>query len=514
MQFRNLAFVAAVALTIGSLDSQTPQADTRVGSVWMDHYPIVKAAVECVPSETSQQPCPPPQDLALAEESGSDTPATEVKTLSETATGVAVVLALDASGSMSGSPAAAIRRVLSSFADRARAADQLAILSFATDVRTEVPFGADKSTWPTVLESLKTRCCDTHLYDGLSNAISLLRAPGLSPVRRVILISDGKDEGSQNSIDDAIKQAVDGQIAVDTIGMTKIDAVYLDSLKKISSTTGGVFRYVKSDQDLERVVGLGINQMLSASVASFRLSHTPQDGAVHDLGIKRLGSSWRQDRRQPMPMSQPQPAPRPEARLFRNGLIIGSVAILALLAVLLFLVRHRSRRKREEQLVPTESVPPTASRQPSLGPPPVPGALAENSSLPPSESLSSKPTRPRRRTIILHRFEEPRTDRPSAWLTQIAGSNEHYVYALIKPKTWFGSAPTATVQLSNTLGVLPMHACIEFEDGSLYLSSESREAKVSLEEEEFALSRRIIQPGDKITVGDASFQLILSKPPR
>jgi uncharacterized protein YegL len=474
----------------------------------MDQYPVVYATVECVSSADVPQPCETKKDLRLLEDGASTDPPAEIKALSDTKIGTATVVALDVSGSMRGRPIEAIRRALAGFAARARPWDKIAVLTFADDVLTDLPFDADRSALATVLQSVHTRCCNTHLYDALSESVDLLNASGIPPVHRVIVISDGKDEGSRTSSDEVVKRAKDAHIAIDAIGLSRIDAVYLQSLKTIASRTGGFFRRADSDVALERLVATGIDQTLAARVATFRLSHIAADGGLHTVGVASPSLSWREERPLQMPKLERRAPLAPRSGTILSILIGSAVLLLVGSAVVLVLSRKRSKALAlEKSRASARSAPP-----PPKEPAPATPATAERQ--PPKVMTPGAPprTRPRRQTMMLHRYEEPRSDRPSAWLSQISGPGEYFVYALIKSPTWLGASPSATIQLDDTSGLLPMHAYIEFEDGNLYLTSDSSDAKVAVEGEEFSASRRLVLPGNTIQVGNATFRMELSRP--
>jgi len=508
MFVRRAALGIAAMLAMASLSGQSARPSLRLGALWMDQYPVVNASVECVPSADAPRPCETPKDLRLLEDGAATDPPTGVMALSDTKIGTAMVVALDVSGSMRGRPIEAMQRALAGFAARARTWDKIAVLTFADDVRTDLPFDTDRSALATVLQSVQTRCCNTHLYDALSASIDLLKASGLPPVHRIMVISDGKDEGSRTSSEDVVKRAKNAHVAIDAIGISRIEAVYLRSLETIASQTGGVFRRAESDTVLERLVASGIDQTLAARVASFRLSHIAADGALHTVAIAAPSLSWQEERPLQVPKLE---GPAPRSRKTLPILIASAVFLLVGSATALELLRKRSKiMALERSQAAARSAPPRPKESSSVTP-----ATADRKSPPivAREAAADAPhTRPRRKTVMLHRYEEPRPDRPSAWLSQTSGAGEHFVYALIKSPTWIGTASTATIQLDHTPGILSMHAYIEFEDGNLYLTSESADAKVVVEGEEFSASRRLVLPGNTIRVGNETFRMDLSRP--
>lgn len=511
MFIRIAALGGAAILAMASLSGQNSGTNLRLGALWMDQYPVVNATMECIPSEDASQPCEPPKDLWLVEDGATTSSTTHVIPLSDTKIGMAIVIALDVSGSMRGRPMLAIRRALASFAARARPWDKIAVVTFADDVREDLPFGSDRLALAKALQSLQTRCCNTHLYDALSESIDLLNANDLPPVRRVTVISDGKDEGSRTTQDDVVKRAEATHITIDAIGVSRIEPAYLQSLETIASRTRGVFRRADSDQALERLVASGIDQMLAARVASFQLSHITPDGGIHTVGVAAPSVSWSEDRPLQMPKSS-LASPQPSEWYTRPAILIAAAILLlggSVVLIILLRRRHATVLASARARAVNQSSPPRQQELARRDPSPI-------NRVPPAEAdaggLAAVRVRPRRQTVMLHRFEEPRPDRPSAWLSQTSGAGEHFVYALIKSPTWLGTASSATIQLDTIHDVLPMHAYIEFEDGSLYLRSDSPDARVTVEGEEFSAGRRLVLPGNVFQVGNVSFRMDLSRP--
>jgi len=125
----------------------------------------------------------------------------------------AVVLALDASGSMAGAPMTSARR-----AARAYLADlpddvQAGLITFADRVNVLAAPGADHTEIAASLADVRPEG-ETSLFDGVAAAVQLLpqEAEG-----RLVVLTDGQDTASAVSLSQAVSSAADADVVVDVI---------------------------------------------------------------------------------------------------------------------------------------------------------------------------------------------------------------------------------------------------------------------------------------------------------
>lgn len=123
--------------------------------------------------------------------------------------------------------------------------DRMALISFGSQVQTVVDATGDKKALSTGIDSLHPVAEQTHLNQALLAAFRLAgrEDPDL-PARRVILVmSDGKDEGSGVSADDVLRQAAEVHIPIYAIGVSRLPepdrAKYLDILRRFAILSGG-----------------------------------------------------------------------------------------------------------------------------------------------------------------------------------------------------------------------------------------------------------------------------------
>ena len=113
-----------------------------------------------------------------------------------TAQGVAYILLVDISKSLSVKEFAAMRQVLQGWIEGMGPNDRAAIVTFGTEVKTLQDFSSDRPVLNNLIAQLKPTDKDTQLHKGLIKAMELgSRADPELPARRVIItLSDGQDD--------------------------------------------------------------------------------------------------------------------------------------------------------------------------------------------------------------------------------------------------------------------------------------------------------------------------------
>jgi uncharacterized protein YegL len=172
---------------------------------------------------------------------------TEVKTFQETGEGIAYTLLLDVSKTMKGPPflqaQEATKRLIKQM--RQDPADWVAVITFGDEVTILSDF-ANVSQQDKVikqLDKLEAIGDNTHLYQAILNAFSLnKRIDSRLPVRRALfVITDGKDEGSGIQPSDLEPAINRNSVPIYSVGYTRIEKTYLDSIKRLAKLSGGNF---------------------------------------------------------------------------------------------------------------------------------------------------------------------------------------------------------------------------------------------------------------------------------
>jgi uncharacterized protein YegL len=228
-----------------------------------------------------------PSDLKLSAMGKEVGTASGIRTFDKTGYGITAILALDASGSMRGAPINAIHSSIARFVNQARPFDKVEVVTFADDTRIDVPFGGSQAAITKELETVQPRGHYTRLYDGLLDAMAQFNAN--QPKRRqLVVISDGHDENSRKQIADVLLQAKHLGVVIDCIGLTKDRGEYLNSLQQLSAETGGTYRRANSAQELDSLIGQGIDATRATPVATFTTANLAADNALHSTQLRWL----------------------------------------------------------------------------------------------------------------------------------------------------------------------------------------------------------------------------------
>jgi VWFA-related protein len=160
---------------------------------------------------------------------------------------LSVVLAIDVSGSMKGAPITTARRAADALLDRLDPQDFASILVFGSGVRTLVEFTNDRSRLHEALRNLEASDNRTLLYQSLNDSLDL--AAG-APTNRVavVILTDGKDEGSPITIDDVVTKAGIKGVPVYALGYGATADIAV--LRRIATVAGGVFYDAPRPEDL------------------------------------------------------------------------------------------------------------------------------------------------------------------------------------------------------------------------------------------------------------------------
>jgi Mg-chelatase subunit ChlD len=151
-------------------------------------------------------------------------------------TPLSVVLAVDVSGSMHGAGIEAAITGASAFVDRLGNHDICALETFGNSVRQVVDFTDDHEQIKRALAELKATDMQTHLYQA---AFDSLDRAGNAPTKRsvVILLTDGKDEGSALGLPEVLSKITSREVPIYTLAYG--ESVDEETLKRLAAASHG-----------------------------------------------------------------------------------------------------------------------------------------------------------------------------------------------------------------------------------------------------------------------------------
>jgi VWFA-related protein len=189
-------------------------------------------------------------------EAGSPASISQVTAAVNSDIGVAVVLAVDVSGSMEGDPLVQARGAARTFVQGLAPIDSVALVTFSDSVTPVLNFTTDRGAVFAGLDSLQA-VGNTALYQATSVS-AFVAASAQTQRKAVILLSDGVDFGNRSDVsrEASLAQAAAIGAPFFAIGLgSDIDRAYLEAL---AEGTGGRFLETPTAQglsDLYRAIG-------------------------------------------------------------------------------------------------------------------------------------------------------------------------------------------------------------------------------------------------------------------
>lgn len=227
-----VAVLCCLSLLVSTASPASAQGPLAVQLVGVDasSFPVLTATVSV--ADASGLPVGGlPAASFRATANGRPVPVLQVRTALDAGAGIAVVLAVDVSGSMQGDPLAKAKQVARDFVARLTPADRAMLLVFSDGVSVAQPFTANKDALYQAIDRLQAGG-NTSLYDAVATAVESAAAAEL-PRRAVVLLSDGADFGglSRTSREGSLAAASGRGVPFFTVGVgPQPDREYLGQL--------------------------------------------------------------------------------------------------------------------------------------------------------------------------------------------------------------------------------------------------------------------------------------------
>jgi tight adherence protein B len=162
-----------------------------------------------------------------------------------------VVLVIDTSNSMRGAAIEGAMEAARSFAAHRNPHQQLAIVTFSDGTGVLLPFTDDAERISDALGVTPELQRNTHLFDGVVQAVELLDNAQMT-AGSIVVLTDGADTGSQASLAEAAAAAEKAHARVFTVGL-RSHAFEGSTLKTMAEQGGGVYTAATSAESLVTV---------------------------------------------------------------------------------------------------------------------------------------------------------------------------------------------------------------------------------------------------------------------
>lgn len=237
--------------------------DLYIGPIYLSQASQLQILIEKPRATEGPVFAPKPDELVLIEDGKATVTASSVSSFGESGLGMAFVVAVDVSRSMEGQPLRDVKAALEAFADKINPKDFVALVSFADEWKEESSFGDSHDKLRASIKNLTAKGNQTKLNTALFKSLGLFNAQNLPLRKRLIVISDGRDEGSYYRQEDVIAEARSKRIPVDTIGITQRQVAALEYMERLAGMSNGIYVRASNSEDLKNIFQQGIERLHS-----------------------------------------------------------------------------------------------------------------------------------------------------------------------------------------------------------------------------------------------------------
>ena len=162
-------------------------------------------------------------------------------------------LLVDVSGSMKGRPLNDVKAALFSLVDQAQAKpkDQFELVAFGDKETTLSELKQPRQHLKEAIGALDAKDQTTKLYQALYNALDKPQHADLERRRVVVVISDGKDEGSEDMREPAIKRSKASGTPIHAVFRGEVGKQYADELQSLADATAGKYHATVNQDELK-----------------------------------------------------------------------------------------------------------------------------------------------------------------------------------------------------------------------------------------------------------------------
>ncbi len=264
--------VALVVVSPASATADDPEGELRIESVGLVDHPTVTLAVT-TPGGSAE----PAADNAFTVLE--DGVARRARAEYVGSVGLHVVLLIDTTGSMGGAPLAGAQAAASGFVAAVAEDARIAILGYDTEVSTVTGFAASRDEHLDGIARL-TASGRTATYDAVAAAVEQFSAD-VDTHRVLILLTDGEDNASSRTVDDAIDALVEHDVTLFGIEYLTAfsDDAPIDAMAR--ATGGGAFHADDAD-----VLGAVYERLARELVSRYRVSYVTDSVGTVEVTVR------------------------------------------------------------------------------------------------------------------------------------------------------------------------------------------------------------------------------------
>ena len=491
-----MRFLVGISLLLIFHTSLALAEQLRVGPVYTKQPGVVSAVIELPPGVT-----PTAADFHLLSDGSPVATAQEIKSFRDSLENLALVICVDVSGTMAHGPLEDAKGALLQFLGKARdrPGDKIALLSFADEDKIVSSFEKTRDQLDDAVRNLRIQGQKTKLYQAIFKALDMFQGADLPKRRRIIVISDGKDEGSTGGAVSVTTKSTTLGIPIDTIRHGRIAKQYEEALRYLSSTTSGQFQSTSPDLPLPVALEVIYKRLLETPslVVYFKYQADEAGRPIQKASIELTQLGTPPFRVQ---ISETIPAPMVKPP---KGLVIPKwfwllVAVL-LGIVLAVLVRRRikSQDQRAKVIEPFES-----------------DELDIRLPLDISTEVRPRPVvpadGPRRTQVGGYYFPVPKPGQPAVILLGVSGPVEGQRFPVEKEIFHIGASPENDLLIANDEYVSGDHAYLRYEKGNCFLFDNSSRNGTFVNQHAVTNTGVALGLGDYIQIGISTFEVVIA----
>jgi tight adherence protein B len=192
----------------------------------------------------------------------------EVQPVGNSAVPVGVVLVIDASGSMAGTPIEEARGAAISFIDQARAEDRIAVVSFADEVRVLTGFTGNKQALTQAVNGIQAEG-ETAFNDAVIQGVSLFNQPNArNLLPNMIVLTDGEDTSSEATLSEALAAVEESDVR--TFGVALEGSEFNpEAVEQVAASGNGLFLSTPNPEALSQLYEEISREISNTLVARF-----------------------------------------------------------------------------------------------------------------------------------------------------------------------------------------------------------------------------------------------------
>jgi tight adherence protein B len=200
-----------------------------------------------------------------------------------------VVLAIDASKSMAGDPYEAALAAARNFASNRAGRERIGVVTFNSGVQVVQKPTASAAALAAALKTDPPLGKGTHIYDAVVQSVALLDASA-SATAAIVLLSDGTDIGSIESLESAIETARREHVRVFTIGLAS-ETYDPAPLRDLAEQTGASYFEAASSVDLGHIYSAIGDRLANQYLLEYRSQAIPNSSVTVNVQIAGLGTA-------------------------------------------------------------------------------------------------------------------------------------------------------------------------------------------------------------------------------